>query len=99
MDLDSDSADGYVVQGLTLLRLNRPAEAEKSAREALLRNPKLANAYLVLADSFARRQNYQQQIQGLDAYLALEPTGQISQRVQEAREQARKILDQTSPQN
>ncbi|HYL84831.1 MAG TPA: tetratricopeptide repeat protein [Candidatus Angelobacter sp.] len=99
LEVDGNSADGYVVLGMTLLRLNRPDEAEKSAREALLRDPKLANAYLVLADSFARRQNYLEQIQGLDSYLKLEPTGQLSQRAHEARELAMKFLNRTQPQN
>jgi tetratricopeptide (TPR) repeat protein len=99
LELDSNSPDGYVVLGMAQLRLDQPAEAEKSAREALLRNPNLANAYLVLADSFAQRQDYREQIQGLDSYLALEPTGQMSQRVQKARELAQKFLDRPQSQN
>ncbi len=99
LELDGNSADGYVILGMTLLRLNRPDEAEKSAREALLRNPNLANAYLVLADSFARRQNYLEQIQGLDLYLRLEPTGPASQRAHEVREVALRILNRIRPQN
>ena len=85
LEVDADAADGYVVLGMTLLRLNRPAEAEKSARAALLRDPNQANAYLVLADSFARRQNYAEQIQDLDSYLRLEPIGPATKRVQEVR--------------
>jgi len=92
LEVDANSADGYVILGMTLLRLNRPEEAEKSAREALLRDPHLANAYLVLADSFARRENYAQQIQDLDAYLRLEPNGPASRRAQEVRQVAEKIL-------
>ena len=60
LELDPDSADGYVILGMTLLRLNRTDEAERSAREALLRDPNHADAYLVLADTCARRQNYRQ---------------------------------------
>jgi tetratricopeptide (TPR) repeat protein len=99
LEIDPNSADGYVVLGMTLLRLNRPDEAEKSAREALLRNPNTANAYLVLADSSARRQNYREQIQDLDSYLRLEPTGPASQRAHEVREVAQRILNRTQPQN
>jgi len=41
-----------------LLRLNRLDEAEKSAREALLAQPNLAQAYLVLSDAMDRRKEY-----------------------------------------
>lgn len=96
--LDPNAADGYVVLGMTLLRLNRPEEAAKSAHEALLRNPNLANAYLVLADSCARRQNYREQLESLDAYLRLEPSGSASQRVQEVRDVAQRIVNRMNEQ-
>jgi len=97
--LDPNSADGYVVLGMTLLRLNRPDEAAKSAHEALIRNPNLANAYLVLADSSARKQNYREQLESLDAYLRLEPDGPARQRVQEVREVAQRIVNRMNQQN
>lgn len=93
LELDPNSADGYVILGLTLLQLNRTDEAEKSAREALHRNPRMANAYLVLADSCARREDYEEQVHDLDSYLKLAPTGPISKHVHEIREVALKILN------
>jgi tetratricopeptide (TPR) repeat protein len=99
LELDQNSADGFVLLGMTLLRLNRSEEAEKSAREALLRKPGFAEAYLVLADANARRQNYQEQIQGLDAYLRLQPAGAASQRVQQVRQLALGLLAGAHPQN
>jgi tetratricopeptide (TPR) repeat protein len=99
LEMDPNSADGYLILGMTLLRLDRPDEAEKSAREALLRNPHLASAYLVMADSCGRRQNYLEQIQHLDSYLRMDPASPASQRVQEVREVARRILNRISPQN
>ena len=99
LELDPDSADGYVILGMTLLRLNRTDEAERSAREALLRDPNHADAYLVLADTCARRQNYQEQIQDLDAYLKLDPKGAASKRAREVREVAQKMLSQAQLQN
>ena len=99
LELDPDSADGYVILGMTLLRLNRTEEAEKSAREALLRDPDHADAYLVLADACARRQNYQQQIQHLETYLKLDPNGPASKRAREVREVAQRILDRTQLQS
>src|SRR5215472_8915656 len=99
LELDPDSADGYVILGMTLLRLDRTDEAEKSAREALLRDPNHAVAYLVLADTCARRQNYQEQIQDLDIYLKLDPNGTASKRAREVREVAKQILNRTQSQN
>jgi tetratricopeptide (TPR) repeat protein len=97
LEIDPNSADGYVILGMTLLRLNRPDEAEKSAREALVRDPNLANAYLVLADSCARRQDYQDQIQDLDNYLRFDPEGAASKRVHEVRDVAQRILARMQP--
>jgi tetratricopeptide (TPR) repeat protein len=99
LEVDPDSADGYVILAMTLLRLDRPDEAEKSAREALLRNPNMANAYLILADSCGRRGNYAEQIKDLDTYLRLDPTGPASKRAHEVRDVAQKILNRTQPQN
>jgi len=99
LELDPDSADGYVILGMTLLRLNRIEEAERSAHEALRRNPDAADAYLVLADTCARRQNYHEQIQNLDTYLKLDPTGPASKRAREVREVAQRILDRTQSQD
>jgi tetratricopeptide (TPR) repeat protein len=99
LELDQNSADGFLLLGLTLLRLKRSEEAEKSAREALLRKPDFAEAYLVLADANASRQNYREQIQGLDAYLRLEPTGTASQHVHKVRQLALSLLAHAHPQN
>ena len=99
LELDPDSAEGYVILGMTLLRLNRTDEAERSAREALLHDPNHADAYLVLADTCARRQSYREQIQDLDTYLKLHPTGPASKRAREVREVAQRILSRTQSQN
>lgn len=99
LELDPDSADGYVILGMTLLRLNRLDEAERSAREALLRDPNHADAYLVLADTCARRQNYHEQIQDLDTYLKLDPAGPASKRAREVRAVAQQILDRMQSQS
>ena len=99
LELDPDSADGYVILGMALLRQNRNDEAERSAREALLRDPNHADAYLILADTCARRQNYREQIQNLDAYLKMDPTGAASKRAREVREVAQRILDRIQAQS
>jgi tetratricopeptide (TPR) repeat protein len=93
LEVDGNSADGYLFLGMALLKLNRPDEAEKSAREALLRNPNLAEAYLVLSDAYGRRKEYLAQLQGLEAYLKLEPNGAESESVRRGREEVLKIMN------
>jgi tetratricopeptide (TPR) repeat protein len=97
LDVDPNSPDGLSILGLVLLRLNRPDEAEKSAREALLRKPDFAQAYLVLSDAYGRRHEYREQLQGLDTYLKLAPNGAASERARQAREVALKSLAQSLP--
>lgn len=93
LEVDGNSPDGHVILGMALLRLNRPDDAERSAREALLRKPGYPEAYLVLADVYARRQNYREQLQDLETYLRLDPRGPASARAHQAREVALKMLD------
>jgi tetratricopeptide (TPR) repeat protein len=99
LEVDDNSPDGYAILGMTLLWLNRVDEAEKSAREALLRKPDFAGAYLVLADVYARRRDYRMQLQNLDTYLQLDPTGPASERVHQARELTLKMLGESKPQD
>jgi tetratricopeptide (TPR) repeat protein len=95
LDVDGSSATGHLFLSVALFRLNRLEEAEKSAREALLRKPGFAWAYLVLADVHGRRGEYARQLQNLDAYLKLEPEGPASKRVREVREVVRRIVFRT----
>ena len=86
LEVDENSADGYLFLGMAFLRMNRLDEAQKSAREALLRNPNFAQAYLVLSDAYGRRHEYLAQLQGLEAYLKLDPNGADSENARQARE-------------
>jgi regulator of sirC expression with transglutaminase-like and TPR domain len=81
------------------MQLNRPDEAERSAREALLRNPNFADAYLVRSDVYGRKGDYRAQLQDLDAYLKLEPNGPANERVRRGREAALRILAKSHPQD
>jgi len=98
LELDSSSPDGYVILGMAQLRLDRADEAERSAREALLRNPNFGPAYLVLSDAYGRKHEYQAQLQGLDTYLKLEPNTSGSERVRQAREAVQKMAAKAYPQ-
>jgi tetratricopeptide (TPR) repeat protein len=99
LEVDQNSPDGHLILGMVLLQLGQVDEAEKSAREALLRNPNSAEAYLVLSDVHGRRRNFHEQLQELDAYLKLDPTGPASRRVHEAREAVMRILAKSRPQD
>ena len=94
LEVDGNSPDGHAILGMTLLLQNRLDEAEESAREALLRKPGYAQAYLVLADVCARRRNYRMQIQDLDTYLRLDPAGPASERAHQARELVQRMLNE-----
>jgi tetratricopeptide (TPR) repeat protein len=99
LEVDESSPDGFLILGMVLLRLNRPDEAERSAREALLRKPNLAQAYLVLSDACGHRHEYRAQLQDLDAYLKLEPNGAESEHVRKAREVVLRILAKPHPED
>ena len=98
-EVDGNSAMGHLFLGLVLFHLNRLEEAEISAREALLRKPGFAWAYLVLADVHARRGEYGMQLHDLDAYLKLEPDGPASKTVREVREIVRRIVRRAKDRN
>ncbi len=99
LEADDHSPDGHSILGMALLRLDRVDEAERSAREALLRNPNFAEAYLVISDVYGRRRDYRAQLQNLDAYLRLEPSGSASERVRQAREITLRNLAESHPQD
>jgi tetratricopeptide (TPR) repeat protein len=86
LEVDSNSAIGQFFLSIVLFDLNRLEEAEQSAREALLRNPGLALAYLTLADVHGRRHEFAMQLHDLDAYLKLAPDGPASKRVRQFRQ-------------
>ena len=98
LDADESSADGHAVLAMSLLQLNRPDEAEKSAREAILREPGFGLAYLVLADVHARKGLYWMQLRELDTYLKLDPSGPAHEQVKRARDAVQRMLEQARAQ-
>ena len=91
--------EGYVILGQALRQLNQLEEAEKMEQEALLRNPHLAGAYLVLSDVAEIRGDYRSEIMDLDAYLKLQPNGPGSELARKVRAGAEKMLAKSQPQN
>ena len=90
--MDSNSAIGQFFLSIVLFDLNRLEEAEQSAREALLRNPRLALAYLTLADVDRRKHEFAMQLHDLDAYLKLAPDGPASKQVRQFREVLQRVV-------
>ena len=99
LEVEDAAPEGHVSLANALMLLNRPDEAERSAQEALLRNPNFADAYLVLSNVAASKREYRVELQDLDAYLKLRPNGAASERVRQVREAALKILAKPHPQD
>jgi tetratricopeptide (TPR) repeat protein len=99
LEAEDATPQGYVVLGEALKLLNRLDEAEKSEREALLRNPNMAGAYLVLSDVAESRGDYRAQIEDLDIYLKLQPNGPGSELARKVREGAQRMLAASHPLN
>jgi tetratricopeptide (TPR) repeat protein len=99
LEVEDAAPEGYVVLGEALKQLNRLDEAEKSAHEALLRNPKYAGAYLVLSDLAETKGDYRGRIEYLDIYLKLQPNGPGTELARKVRERAERILAASHPQN
>jgi tetratricopeptide (TPR) repeat protein len=99
LEAEDAAPQGYVILGEALKLLNRMDEAEKSEREALLRNPNIAGAYLVLSDVAESKGDYRAEIQDLDIYLKLDPNGPGSDLARKAREEAQRMLAKSHPQD
>jgi tetratricopeptide (TPR) repeat protein len=99
LETEDSEPDGYVILSEVLVRLNRLDEAEKSAHEALLRNPKFGGAYLALSVVAEKKGDYRAEIRDLDALLKLQPNGPGSAQIRRVREGALKMLAQTQPAN
>jgi tetratricopeptide (TPR) repeat protein len=85
LEVAANAPEGYVLLGNALMLLNRWDEAERCLREALVRDPNFADAYLVHSNISGHQGNYVARLQDLDAYLRLDPTGPASESVRQAR--------------
>ena len=88
-DLSAYRAIGKAFLGHALLMLNQPEEAERNAHEALLLNPRISEAYLVLAAVHARQSDFPAMLQDIDAFLQFEPPGNRAEAVRRIRDAAR----------
>src|SRR4029077_16472297 len=100
IDVDGGSWKGHLLLGQALFGQNRLEEAEKSARDVLLRRSDVSSAYILLGNIHIRRQEYILAIKNLDTYLSMQPDGPNSQQVREVRAAAVRVVSrqgQTTP--
>lgn len=99
LEVNNTSPEGYSLLGVVLVLENRMDEAEKSARESLLRSANFPEAHLVLSDVYASRRNFGAQLTELETFLTLEPNGPQSDRVRLVRELALRNFTKSVPQD
>jgi tetratricopeptide (TPR) repeat protein len=92
IEVDGNSWKGHLFLGQALFGENRLADAEKSAREALLRRPDVPSAHILLANIHLRRQEYILGIKDLDTFLSMKPEGNTSDQARSVRAAAQKIV-------
>jgi hypothetical protein len=92
IDVDGNSWKGHLFLGQALFGQNKLAEAEKSAREVLLRKSDVPSTYVLLANIHIRRHEYISGIKDLDTFLSMKPEGSTSDQARDVRAAAQKIV-------
>jgi tetratricopeptide (TPR) repeat protein len=92
LELDSNSWQANAELARALLGLNRPAEAEKSARAASNLQPENALLYLVLANIHSQLENGPALSEDLNAYLQIVPLGHTADMVRAQQKQLQNQL-------
>jgi len=92
--LDTYPADaaGNFTLGWVQFRAGHLPDAEKSARQAILSNPNLADAYLLLAQVHLRQSDLTSLVSDVDAYLRLDPEGAHNAQARAVRAEAEQVL-------
>jgi tetratricopeptide (TPR) repeat protein len=75
---------------------DRLADAEKSARQAIVSEPTFAMVYLLLAQIHLRLQNHSGVVEDLNAYLRLDPDSSASDQARRLLAEAQRALAQES---
>jgi tetratricopeptide (TPR) repeat protein len=81
VELESGSAVGKYYLAWAQFGLNRLAEAERSAEQALVRNANLAEAYLLLAQIHQRQRNAPAVAKDLEVFLKLDTHKELGRRL------------------
>ena len=92
LTMEPGSAIGRYFLGVVQFALNRTAEAEKSAQEALWRNANQAEAYILLAKIHERNHNPYAVMAEVAAYLKLDPHGPLENEASKLLQTARQEI-------
>jgi tetratricopeptide (TPR) repeat protein len=92
LDTYPNDAAGNFTLGWVQFRAGRLPDAEHSARQAILSNPNLADAYLLLAQVHLRQSELTALVADVDAYLRLEPEGAHNAQARAVRAEAEQLL-------
>jgi tetratricopeptide (TPR) repeat protein len=87
LELDSNSWHANAELARSLLGLNNPAEAEKSALAASKLQPDNASLYLVLVNVHSQLENVPALLEDLNNYVRLAPTGPMADKARAERKQ------------
>jgi len=93
LTMEPGSAIGKYFLGVVQFALNRPAEAEKSAHDALWRNGNQAEAYILLGKIHERNHNPYAVMAEAAAYLKLDPHGPLENEASKLLQRARQEID------
>jgi tetratricopeptide (TPR) repeat protein len=93
LQIEPTSPSGLLALGWVLYSAQRVVEAEKAAREAVLYNPNLAMAHLLLAQIHRRQNNAVAMVDDLDAYLRIDPDSPRSRAIRSTRDTAQHSLE------
>ena len=91
IEVDANSWKGHLFLGQALFGQGRLAEAEKSAREVLLRRSDIPSVHILLANIHIRQQEYALGIKDLDTFLSMKPTGPSSDQARAVRDAAERV--------
>jgi tetratricopeptide (TPR) repeat protein len=94
--IEPESALGKYFLGLVQFALDRPAEAERSAHDALRSDSHQAEAYILLAKIHGRDHNPYAVAADVAAYRKLEPNGPLESEASELLDSAQRELPQAS---
>ena len=97
--MEPGSALGKYLLALVQFALNRPAEAEKSARDALWRNAGQAEAHILLAKIHERAHKPYAVTMDVAAYLKLDPHGPLESEASELLQRAQQKISQSAGAN
>jgi tetratricopeptide (TPR) repeat protein len=93
LEREPGSANGKYFLAWAQYGLNRLIDAERSLRQALLRNAKIAEAYLLLARIHQRQHNSYAMAKDLQTYLAVSPNSPDSAQAKALLERTRSDID------